>query len=184
MGAFSKTFASNGGFLATNSLAVKQILKAYASPHTFSNALSPVQCAIISTALQIVQSEEGEQRRNAMMEVSEAFRRELSQNGIDVLGNISPIVPALIGSESVARVAAAMVSKRHIFVNQVEFPAVAIGAARFRIQVMAQHTCEQLVTAARAIIQSVNEAKLLVGLKPETQSETFTGPVFSIGNLK
>ena len=43
MGAFSKTFASNGGFVASASRAVKRQLQLFAGPHLFSNALSPMQ---------------------------------------------------------------------------------------------------------------------------------------------
>ncbi len=39
MGSFSKTFASNGGFVACNSPAVRQYLKFYGCSATFSNAL-------------------------------------------------------------------------------------------------------------------------------------------------
>ena len=39
MGSFSKTFASNGGFIATNSFSAYEYLKVNAVPWTFSNAL-------------------------------------------------------------------------------------------------------------------------------------------------
>ena len=45
MGSFSKTFGSNGGFVATNSREVKEYLKFYSPSCTFSNALSPIQVA-------------------------------------------------------------------------------------------------------------------------------------------
>ena len=63
MGSFSKTFASNGGFVACNSPAVKQYLKFYGCSATFSNALSPVQAATVTKAFEIVKSEKGEQLR-------------------------------------------------------------------------------------------------------------------------
>ena len=47
MGRFSKTFASNGGFLAAQSSAVKQFAKYYGNPHMFSNALYPVQAGVV-----------------------------------------------------------------------------------------------------------------------------------------
>ena len=55
MGSFSKTFASNGGFVAFKSRAVKEYLRFYSSPTTFSNALSPVQAAIVLKAFDIVE---------------------------------------------------------------------------------------------------------------------------------
>jgi glycine C-acetyltransferase/8-amino-7-oxononanoate synthase len=47
MGSFSKTFASNGGFVAVRSRAAKQFIQIYAGPWMFSNALSPIQAAVI-----------------------------------------------------------------------------------------------------------------------------------------
>ena len=38
MGSFSKTFASNGGFVATQSRGVQQYLRYFSAPGTFSNA--------------------------------------------------------------------------------------------------------------------------------------------------
>jgi 7-keto-8-aminopelargonate synthetase-like enzyme len=43
MGSFSKTFASNGGFVAMRDRAVKEYIRYYNVAGTFSNALSPVQ---------------------------------------------------------------------------------------------------------------------------------------------
>ena len=56
MGSFSKTFGSNGGFVATNSRAVKEYLRFYSPTCTFSNALSPTQIATVTKALDIVRS--------------------------------------------------------------------------------------------------------------------------------
>jgi glycine C-acetyltransferase len=67
MGSFSKTFASNGGFVACSSAAVKQYLKFYGCSATFSNALSPVQAATVTKAFEIVQSEKGRQLRWTLM---------------------------------------------------------------------------------------------------------------------
>ena len=63
MGSFAKTFASNGGFLASRSPAVKQFAKYYGNPHMFSNALSLVQAAIVSQAIHIVRAPEGDELR-------------------------------------------------------------------------------------------------------------------------
>ncbi|EFG9152870.1 pyridoxal phosphate-dependent aminotransferase family protein, partial [Escherichia coli] len=63
IGSFSKTFASNGGFIAVKSKAVAEYLKYFSATQTFSNALSPVQASVVLTALEIIRSDEGKQRR-------------------------------------------------------------------------------------------------------------------------
>ena len=67
MGSFSKTFASNGGFVACPSRSVQQYLRYFSTPGTFSNALSPIQAAVVLTAFEIVDSEEGRNLRASLM---------------------------------------------------------------------------------------------------------------------
>jgi len=69
MGSFSKTFASNGGFVSCNSPAVKEYLRYFGSSGTFSNALSPIQSAIVLKAFEIVRSEEGRTLRADLMKM-------------------------------------------------------------------------------------------------------------------
>ena len=66
MGSFSKTFASNGGFVACGSRAVKEYLKFYSPTTTFSNALSQVQAAVVLKAFEIVNSAEGDALRRGI----------------------------------------------------------------------------------------------------------------------
>ena len=67
MGSFSKTFASNGGFVAARGRAIKEYMRYYSSPNTFSNALSPASAAIVGKAFDIVCSPEGAELRDKLM---------------------------------------------------------------------------------------------------------------------
>ncbi len=162
MGSFSKTFTSNGGFVASRSAAVKQYMKVYASPHIFSNALSPLQAAAVRAALKIVRSDEGKERRQNLMRVVNTLRQSLADNGIVCLGIPSAIVPTPIGSEAIARVVSRLLFERGIFINLVEYPTVAAGKARLRLQVMATHTEEQAKVAAAEITKAVEDAQQIV----------------------
>lgn len=159
VGSFSKTFSSNGGFVATNSAAVKEYLRYYAPSNTFSNALSPVQIAVVRECLRIVRSSEGEVRRSSLMRAIEALRSELTKVGVTVLGSPSPIVPVVMGDAALARIAVAEMNKSGLVTNLVEFPAVAANAARLRMQVMADHTVDQCRAAAHIVATSLVEAK-------------------------
>ena len=87
MGSFSKTFASNGGFVACKSRAVKEYLRFYSAPATFSNALSPVQAATILKAFEIVDSIEGRALRLALMTNVLSLRDQLREAGLDYYGD-------------------------------------------------------------------------------------------------
>ncbi|QNA89590.1 aminotransferase class I/II-fold pyridoxal phosphate-dependent enzyme [Massilia sp. Dwa41.01b] len=169
MGAFSKTFASNGGFVASASRAVKRQLQLFAGPHLFSNALSPLQAASVLAALRIVTGAEGDTLRAAMLRNALALRAHLAETGMRCLGIPSAIVPLWIGSESVARLAGRTLARSGVFVNAVEFPGVPLGAARLRLQVMAAHTPEQLRHGARLIGASVGGAGAALGVEPSRQ---------------
>src|SRR5258707_8580430 len=100
MGSFSKTFASNGGFVACKSRAVKEYLRFYSAPATFSNALSPVQAATILKAFHIVDSIEGRVQRLALMANVLGLREQLRAAGLDYYGDPSAIVCVKMGTHA------------------------------------------------------------------------------------
>lgn len=159
MGSFSKTFASNGGFLATNSDSALDFVRVYGGSWTFSNALSPVQAAIVLQALRIVRSEEGERLRADLLRNVNALRQAFAALGIECLGSPSAIVPVPVGSEKVGRFACSLIYERGVHANLVEFPAVPVGASRFRMQVMATHGEAQAVQAAEIVASAIADAR-------------------------
>lgn len=148
MGSFSKTFASNGGFVATRKREVAEYLRFYSPSCTFSNSLSPIQVATVRKALQIVRSAEGQGLRDRLMRNVLMLRDEIRKRDMEVYGDPSAIVAVQTGEESLARMMARELPALGLISNLVEFPAVAKGQARFRLQVMAGHTNEQIILAA------------------------------------
>ncbi len=144
MGSFSKTFASNGGFVLSRHPALRWFIRYTCNPHTFSNALSPIQSAIVLEAFKVISSEEGAERRSRLMSNILYLRTELKNAGFDVLGAPSPIVPVILGEMAHARVLARELIRRGGIVSLVEYPAVSAGSSRFRLQVMADHTREHV----------------------------------------
>jgi glycine C-acetyltransferase len=159
MGSFSKTFASNGGFVATREPSVKKFLGIYGGPHIFSNALSPVQAGVVLESLRIVRHAEGEHLRERAAANIRRLRSGFAVRGIECLGNPSNVVPVLTGDEKVARWTGRQLEENGLIANLVEFPAVARGKARFRFQVMATHTAEQIDRAVEIFDGSLAEAR-------------------------
>jgi 7-keto-8-aminopelargonate synthetase-like enzyme/DNA-binding NarL/FixJ family response regulator len=156
MGSFSKTFASNGGFVACNSPAVKQYLKFYGCSATFSNALSPVQAATVTKAFEIVKSERGQQLRLLLLKRIVQMRDALAAAGLSVTGDPSAIVPVLVGDEALARMVSRRLPELEVIANLVEYPAVAKGNARFRLQMMPTHTVENVKELASRLRSAVD----------------------------
>lgn len=160
MGSFSKTFASNGGFVACNSRAVKEYLRFYSAPATFSNALSPVQAATILKAFKIVDSLEGRLQRQALMANVLTLRHELLKASLDYYGDPSAIVCVKMGTEGLARLVSRQLPELGLIANLVEFPAVPKGSARIRMQVMANHSEENIAIAVQILKNAKARAEL------------------------
>ncbi|HYM02784.1 MAG TPA: aminotransferase class I/II-fold pyridoxal phosphate-dependent enzyme [Stellaceae bacterium] len=163
MGSFSKTFASNGGFVATNSPAVREYLRYFSPPGTFSNALSPVQSAVVLKAFEIIDSEEGRGLRTSMMENIRGLRGALQSAGFEVMGAPSAIVPVLVHEEGLARLIASQLPGLGVVANLVEYPAVAKGSARFRFQVMARHSKEDVEAVVARLRTACDKAERIFG---------------------
>ncbi|MGV3548883.1 aminotransferase class I/II-fold pyridoxal phosphate-dependent enzyme [Rhizobium sp.] len=186
VGAFSKSFASMGGFVATNNKGFRFGLRGQCGPSTFTNAMSPVQAASILAALDIVEGEEGKVRREKLMHNSLRLRAGLEEAGFEVLGKPSAVVPMLIGDVLLARLMTRYAVEFGGIVNLVEHPAVARNACRWRLQVMADHTDEQIdamvviAEKAREMAEmhvewlSANDNK---GIMPDTLPATATARI-------
>ena len=162
MGSFSKTFGSNGGFVASKRRSVKEYLRFYSPSCTFSNSLSPIQVATISKSLEIVRSQEGVQLRNDLMRNVLKLRELIISKGMEVYGDPSAIVAVKTGAESLARMTARALPDVGLISNLVEFPAVPKGQARFRLQVMAGHSEREIEQAANRIEKAMAEASGLI----------------------
>jgi 7-keto-8-aminopelargonate synthetase-like enzyme len=160
MGSFSKTFASNGGFVATNHRKVTEYLRYYASPNTFSNALSPIQATVVLRAFEIVASPEGAELRQQTMSNVVQLRAQLAEAGFDVYGEPSPIVCVKMGNERIARLVSRQLQQTGLVTNLVEYPAVAKDQARFRLQVMANHTESDISCAVDRIAEGYGRASI------------------------
>ena len=160
MGSFSKTFASNGGFVACKSRAVKEYLRFYSAPATFSNALSPAQAATVLKAFEIVDSAEGRALRAALMANVLNLRQELHEADLDYYGDPSAIVCVKMGTEGLARLVSKQLVELGLIANLVEFPAVPKGAARIRMQVMANHSAQNIAQAVQVLKTARQQAEL------------------------
>ncbi|MCC7123476.1 MAG: aminotransferase class I/II-fold pyridoxal phosphate-dependent enzyme [Acidobacteria bacterium] len=160
MGSFSKTFGSNGGFVACNAAHVKQYLKYYGSSATFSNAMSPVQAATVTKAFEIIQSDRGRELRTRLLDRILALRDALAAEGLEAMGNPSPIVPVRVGEEALARLVSRTLPQFGVIANLVEYPAVAKGDARLRMQMMPSHDRADMRIVAARLRQAIEDARL------------------------
>ena len=163
MGSFSKTFSTNGGFVATRQPSVRQFLGIFGGSHMYSNGISPVQSAVAHEAMRIVRSEEGDALRERAFDNILRLRAGFESRGIECLGNPSNVVPVMCGDETVAKWTSRLLEENGLIANLVEVPAVPRERARFRFQIMASHTEQQIDRAVDVFVKCLEEAREMVG---------------------
>jgi 7-keto-8-aminopelargonate synthetase-like enzyme len=144
MGSFSKVFGSPGGFVCSHSPSLKWGLRYSCGPSTFTNAMSPIQAAVVRSSLRLIRGDEGCARRERLLRNVNRLRSAVSQLGYQVLGRPSAVVPVIVGDVAYGRILTKYLLKRGAIVNLVEYPAVSAKTSRLRLQVMADHTPDDI----------------------------------------
>lgn len=144
VGSFAATFASNGGFVATDHPALKPALRLASGAQGLSSALAPMQAAAAIAAFDIVECGEGVYRRERLLANATRLRVGLQTVGFEVLGQPGATVPARLGSSALARRMTAAVQSSGAVVNLIEEPLVAKDDCRWHLQVIADHTDPQI----------------------------------------
>ncbi len=147
MGTFSKSLASNGGFVAGDA-GVIHYIKHHARSLIFSTSLSPASAAAALAALRIMKDEP--ERIEALWRNREFLARELIRMGFDIGRSATPILPLHLGQMETVAQAWKHLRERGMFVNVVVPPAVPPNDCLIRCSVTATHTKEQLCQALEA----------------------------------
>ncbi len=144
MGTFSKSLASQGGFIAASTDVIDWI-KHKGKTFMFSAALAPAATAAALEALKILIK-----TPELVKEVNDkaAFlKKGFDDIGFDTMGSKTCVIPILIGDDKLALKLSSDLIKRGVFVTPVVFPAVPKGQALIRCSVMATHTKNELQKA-------------------------------------
>lgn len=88
------------------------------------------------------------------------LRDALTAEGLKYLGNPSPIVPVLVGDEALARLVSRRLPELEVIANLVEYPAVAQGNARLRLQMMPAQSLENVRALAARLRTAIEHAQV------------------------
>ncbi|MCX7982351.1 MAG: aminotransferase class I/II-fold pyridoxal phosphate-dependent enzyme [Syntrophales bacterium] len=141
MSTFSKSLASLGGFIAGKE-AVIHYIQHHARALIFSASIPPANAAAALAALRILRAEP--ERVERLNQIGAYMRTELKRLGFNIGNSASPIIPIIIGDDTLTLMATKELFKEGVFVNAVLSPAVPPGQQLLRTSYMATHTDEQL----------------------------------------
>lgn len=148
MSTLGKALGSFGAFV-TGPKELVELLKSRARPFVYTTALPPSVCAASARALEIVSKDPGLTER--LRANSALVRDALNDMGIDTLGSVTQIIPAVIGGAEETMKTAARLGELGVFIQGIRPPTVPPGTSRLRITVTASHTEEDLERSVSAL---------------------------------
>ncbi len=148
MGTFSKSLASIGGFIASDSITINW-LRHTARPYIFSASITPAATASVLAALEIMKNEP--ERMEHLWKITKIALEGFRNLGFEIGHTETPIIPLFIRDNEKTYLFTKLLFEEGIFVNPVVSPAVPSNDTLIRFSLMATHTEEQVNTALEKI---------------------------------
>ncbi len=158
MGTFSKSLASVGGFIASDSQTI-DYLKHNARSLIFSASMSPANAASVIAALDVMR-DEPERIENLWANTWYTIKC-LKELGFEIGQTETPIIPIYIRDEAKTFILSQLLLENGVFVNPVTSPAVARQDCMIRLSLMATHTQDQIDKAINIIYNLSNQLGIL-----------------------
>ncbi len=146
---FGKGFGMSGAAVLCDS-STGDYLTQFARHHVYSTAMPPAQAHALTTAAQMIRTQQW--RRDHLAELQSVYAERLS--GLHgYVATQTPIKPFICGSTEAALTMAGALKAQGFWATAIRPPTVAPGRSRIRITLTAAHTREQVTQLTTAIMQ-------------------------------
>lgn len=157
VGTLGKAAGLSGAFVAAHERVIQYLLQA-ARTYIFTTASLPSVSHALLTSLDLIENEEGQQRRAHLLALQRQLREGLSRIlkdrthlGWRLADSSTPIQPLVVGANVVAMALAAQLESAGFRVPGIRPPTVPVGQARLRITLCATHTTSDVDRLLQAI---------------------------------
>lgn len=148
---------ASGGY-TTGRQEIIDLLRQRSRPYLFSNSLAP---AIAGASIEMFNMlSESTELRDHLEEITTYYRKQLVDNGFDVIPGTHPCVPVMLYDEKLAAEYAKRMMEKGVYVVAFSYPVVPKGKARIRTQVCASHTKEDIDFIVKCFIEVREEMGL------------------------
>ena len=160
MGTFSKSFASLGGFIASDNDTINY-LRHNARTYIFSASCTPASIAAANASLDIMLNEP--ERIEQLWKLTYYALNGFRSIGCEIGHTSTPIIPLYIRDNNLTFTIVRDLFEAGVFVNPVVSPAVASQDTLIRFSVIATHTFEQIDYALETIQKLFKKYNLING---------------------
>ena len=158
MGTFSKSFASLGGFIASDKEVINYI-KHNSRSLIFSASMTPASAAAVLASIEIMENEP--ERIKHLWDMTALALNGFKSAGFDTGKSETPIIPLFIRDDIKALQLTQNLLEDGIFVNPVVSPGVPKEDSLIRYSLMATHTKEQVEISIEKITKAAKAMGIL-----------------------
>lgn len=141
IGTLSKAIGTEGGFVVGSKVLI-DFLRNHARTFIFQTSMPPAICAASYTALEIIENSP-EKRQQLFLNISKV-KQGLEELGYMVKGDLTPIIPVIIGDAREAVRFAEKLQENGIYAPAIRPPTVPIGESRIRLTVTSDHSLKEI----------------------------------------
>ncbi|SEP46938.1 5-aminolevulinate synthase [Pseudomonas sp. Snoq117.2] len=149
-GTMAKAIGVIGGYIAANSVIIDAV-RSFATGFIFTTSLPPAVTAGCIKSIEHLKDSDAERQR--LHAHTAKLRGKLLEQDIPVMPcSRTHILPVLIGDAERCKAAAGrLLQTHHIYLQPINFPSVAVGTERFRVNATPNHSDEQIEQLALAL---------------------------------
>ena len=141
-GTLGKALGGASGGYTSGRKEIIDLLRQRSRPYLFSNTLAP---AIVGASIRLFDLlETSSDLKKHLEEMTLYYRKQLKDNGFDIIDSTHPIVPVMLYDENLAGEYARRMMEKGVYVVAFSYPVVPKGKARIRTQLSAAHTKEDI----------------------------------------
>lgn len=157
-GTLGKALGGASGGYTSGRKEIIDLLRQRSRPYLFSNTLAP---AIVGASLELFDMlEESTELRDHLEDLTAYYRKQLTDNGFDIIPGTHPCVPVMLYDEKLAGEFAKRMMEKGVYVVAFSYPVVPKGKARIRTQVCASHTKEDIDFIMKCFKEVRDEMKI------------------------
>ncbi|SEL48187.1 8-amino-7-oxononanoate synthase [Nitrosovibrio tenuis] len=148
MATLGKAAGVSGAFVAAQPEIIEALIQ-HARSYIYTTAAPPLLAHTLLKSLELIEEEEW--RREKLVQLAAALKRELQSLRWRLLPSATPIQPLIIGENDQAVRISEALSASGILVPAIRPPTVPRGTARLRISLSASHTMEDVARLGEAL---------------------------------
>ena len=143
IGTLGKAAGVSGAFICAHDSFIEWLIQK-GRPYIYSTATPPAIAHTLLTSLELIESEDGQNRRAHLHQLIEIWKNEMVFTQWEKSFSSTPIQPVILGSNANALLAAKLLDEAGYWIPAIRPPTVPNGSARLRITFPANHSVDDL----------------------------------------